>query len=127
MKLPEGSLSRGGRAEFVAAGPAETTGTGTSAPRRASQALTDDDFDDLDVCSKTAPLAPLTSGVPSTVEFMLEPVAYTLLPGHQLRISLAGADKDNFLLENIEGLARSWRVHTGGKSSLFLPVEPAVV
>jgi len=80
-------------------------------------------FDEAKRTFQRADMAPLKSRTPSTVEFMLEPVAYTLLPGHQLSLSLAGADKDNFLLENIPDLARSWRIHTAGSSRLFLPVQ----
>jgi len=58
----------------------------------------------------------------TTVEFMLEPVAYEVPPNHQLRLVLAGADKDNFLLDNIEGRATGWRIHTAGKSMIHLPV-----
>merc|ERR1711988_1259662 len=50
---------------------------------------------------------PLASGTVTQVEFLLEPVAFTLRPGHALRLSLAGADKDNFFLENVQNLAMS--------------------
>ena len=80
-------------------------------------------FEEVTRTFSRADMAPLASGTTSTVEFMLEPIAYTLLPGHQLRLSLAGTDADNFFLENIPGLAKSWRVHTSGRSSLHLPVQ----
>ena len=80
-------------------------------------------FEEVTRTFSRADMVPLARGTTSTVEFMLEPIAYALLPGHQLRLSLAGTDTDNFLLENIPGLAKSWRVHTGGRSSLHLPVQ----
>ena len=65
-------------------------------------------------------MAPLDGGKPHMIEFLLEPVAYELPANHQLRLSLAGADKDNFLLDNVKDKATSWRIKPG--SFVRLPV-----
>jgi len=68
-------------------------------------------------------MVPFETGKPHRVEFMLEPVAYELPANHQLRLALAGADKDNFLLDNVKDKATSWRIHTpaNGGSAVHLP------
>lgn len=62
------------------------------------------------------------------VEMYLEPVSYQFGVGHGLRVSLAGADTDNF--DHDTGrfdlpLPEQWHVHRGGRydSQLVLPVE----
>lgn len=60
---------------------------------------------------------------PTTVDILLEPIAMEVPVGWQLRLSLAGADKDNFLVDNIDGLSTRWRVHTGGQSQIHIPVQ----
>ncbi|CAB9513799.1 Putative serine esterase [Seminavis robusta] len=58
----------------------------------------------------------------TTVEFSLEPVAYLVPKGNVLRFSLAGADTDNYYLENIKGLAQSWRIDASRSELLKLNI-----
>lgn len=73
----------------------------------------------------TTDMRPLSSSAPTTVHVVLEPVAYQINAGNKLRLSLAGADVDNFYLENIPNLASAWRVHMD-QSVIRLPVQSMV-
>lgn len=64
-------------------------------------------------------------GVIEKVELLMEPVAYVVSPFSKLRLVLAGADVDNFYLENIGGLATGWKVEMHA-SRVVLPVSPHV-
>ena len=64
---------------------------------------------------------PWVPGVFTLVELIMEPVAYVVKPRSNLRLVLAGADIDNFYLDNIEGLATDWDIDTNS-SWLMLPV-----
>ena len=57
---------------------------------------------------------------PVPVEIVMQPMVYTFAVGHQIRLSVAGADRDNFDLTRLKNLAKSWKVHLG-YSTLKIP------
>eukprot|EP01052_Picozoa_sp_SAG31_P004667 SAG31_NODE_196_length_20699_cov_103.813835_4_plen_249_part_00 len=65
-----------------------------------------------------ADLRPFSRGV---LHIDLQPVAYEFKPRHKVRLSVAGADANNFMA--IDGAAQSWTVHLA-QSSLTLPELP---
>ena len=65
-----------------------------------------------------ADLKPFSRGI---LHVQLQPVAYEFQAGHSVRVSLAGADAQNFL--PLEGAAARWTVHLE-QSSLVLPELP---
>eukprot|EP01043_Picozoa_sp_COSAG02_P023876 COSAG02_NODE_1288_length_13447_cov_17.387549_3_plen_462_part_00 len=65
-------------------------------------------------------LQPLASDVKRTINIVFEPIVYELAAGHLLRLTLAGADKDNFDYSAIPGVAKRWVVF-GESSVLKLP------
>ena len=79
-------------------------------------------FDPVRRSFYTTDMRPLSSSAPTTVHVILVPVAYKIRAGNRLRLSLAGADVDNFYLENIPNLASAWRVHMD-QSIIRLPVQ----
>ena len=82
-------------------------------------------FDPIRRSFYSTDMQPLDSSAASTVHVVLEPVAYQIRAGNKLRLSLAGADVDNFYLENIPNLAGAWRVHMD-RSVIHLPVRSMV-
>jgi predicted acyl esterase len=84
-------------------------------------------FDAVNRSFKCGDMIPLAVGVPTEVTMVLEPVAYRLPAGHTLRLSLAGADADNFYLDSINAtstLATVWRLRSPG-TRVRLPISPA--
>ena len=69
---------------------------------------------------------PVSPGETIAVEAAFEPIAWVLASGSTLRLTLTGADEDNFLLEPLGDLAPAWRIALGpgSESSLRLPVLP---
>ena len=65
-------------------------------------------------------LQPLASDVKRTINIVFEPIVYELAAGHLLRLTLAGADKDNFDYSAIPDVAKRWVVY-GESSVLKLP------
>jgi len=66
-----------------------------------------------------ADLKPWAAGESRAVRIAMQPVAYTFARGHRVRISLAGADVDNFL--QLPDLAPRWTIALAGASTLTLP------
>jgi len=66
---------------------------------------------------------PLTPGRPTELVIALQPVMHQLSEGSRLRVSIAGADADNFrLTHTIDGIATKWGTHVGvGGSTISLP------
>lgn len=56
--------------------------------------------------------APLQPGQTRRVDIRLEPVSAALQAGWKIRLAVAGADRDNFLLANIDA-ATQWSVFAG--------------
>lgn len=71
-----------------------------------------------------ADAAPLTPGEVAALRFPLLPTSWRFRRGHRIRISLAGADKDNFACLP-HGRPGRWKIHRGGAyaSAIELPVE----
>lgn len=67
-------------------------------------------------------MKPLNSNEFTQIEFVMEPVAYVVEPGHELRVVLAGADKDNFYIENIPNNAKEWKLDLS-KTKVTLPIK----
>eukprot|EP00457_Paulinella_chromatophora_P000997 gb/GEZN01000999.1/.p1 GENE.gb/GEZN01000999.1/~~gb/GEZN01000999.1/.p1 ORF type:complete len:977 (-),score=139.20 gb/GEZN01000999.1/:451-3381(-) len=63
----------------------------------------------------------LLSGV-ERVQFELEPVSHRFNKDHRIRLTLAGADNDNFEQGNLGPLAESWRVHLKD-CAVWFPLE----
>lgn len=67
-------------------------------------------------------LQPLAVGAsPLKVSLLLEPIAYRFPEGHRVRLRVAGADRDNFFLGSVPGLATQWEVHLA-ESRVRLPL-----
>lgn len=60
--------------------------------------------------------------VPTTVAVAMETVAHTFAVGSRVRLSIAGADVDNFDVRNL-AVSATWRVHIGNTSFLSLPAH----
>jgi len=71
--------------------------------------------------------ASLVPGEVTELKFDLFPVSYLFKAGHSIRIALAGADKDNFVLLPSEGPPTLGFYHGGQyASSISLPVIPRI-
>lgn len=81
-------------------------------------------FDSIKRSFAVEDMVKLTPGQHTVVEFVMEPIAYTVPKNHVLRLRLAGADADNFFLDNIEGLATIWDIDTAS-SAIHIPVVPS--
>ena len=55
---------------------------------------------------------PLQPGQTRRVNIQLEPISAALEAGWQIRLAVAGADQDNFLLSNIDA-ATQWKIFAG--------------
>ncbi|NPV58692.1 MAG: CocE/NonD family hydrolase [Actinobacteria bacterium] len=68
---------------------------------------------------------PLTPGEKVELTIVLFPLSHVFEKGHRIRISLAGADKDNFRTPELTP-APTWKVYRGGEeaSRVELPVVP---
>jgi predicted acyl esterase len=67
---------------------------------------------------------PLVPGEVAQLTFELLPTSYLFKRGHSIRLALAGADKDHFVV--LPGPAPNWRVYrdSAHASCISLPVIP---
>lgn len=57
----------------------------------------------------------------TAIRFVMEPIAYRIPAKSRIRLVLAGADKDNFYIENISDIAKNWKIDTR-HSKMSLPI-----
>jgi len=71
-------------------------------------------------------VAPVRPGDPMTVRLDLIPTSWLIRKGHRLRLAIAGADVDNFVMVPEGGRAPTFEIFTGGDEPSFidLPVMP---
>jgi putative CocE/NonD family hydrolase len=67
-------------------------------------------------------MQPLTEQEFSKVDIVMEPVAYRVPAHSTLRLVLAGADSDNFYIDNIDNLATTWKVDPS-QSRVIVPIK----
>ncbi len=75
--------------------------------------------------SNQADVQPLVPGEPAELVIALFPISHVFAKGHRIRISLAGADADNFLTPRRHP-APTWKVLCGGNNASYIdmPLVP---